>query len=116
MTVVAAMRLVRGEQHPPPLDNAAESARLSDEMNCIDRAIRQCDAELDELRADRSAAIARSLLEQHHRILQSKFRAAMALCQASTAERTLIVAMIRLATRCSRAFYSPEAGSSRCAR
>jgi hypothetical protein len=94
-SVSAAMRLVRGEKLPAPADSAAETTRLTDEMNVLAAAIRQVDGEFDQVREDRSAAVAHSLLEQYRSVLRSKFQAAMALCQASAAERAMIATMIQ---------------------
>lgn len=88
------LRLTRGEQLPEDPDSSGEAARLQREMSAIDAAMRLVDGQFDELRAERSADIARDLWEQHRSILQSKFQAAMALCAASAAERAMIAAMI----------------------
>jgi hypothetical protein len=92
--VLVGLRVMRGQKLPEASDSTGETTRLQREMNALAAAIRQTDGELDQLREDRSMAVARELLDQHRAVLRSKFQAAMALCQAAATERQLVVAMI----------------------
>jgi hypothetical protein len=93
-SVVAALRLLSGEKRPEPEDSAAETVRLTDELRVFETAMRQLDYELDEIREARSADVARRLWDQHREILLSKWKAAVALVQATATERQLIAQMI----------------------
>ena len=73
-----ALRIVAGETTAPEPDRAARLARLRNEAEIIDAALRAIVGMMDEVRADRSRAVAEALLPQHRAMLRSKLDAALA--------------------------------------
>ena len=93
--VAAAFRLLRGERLPARQDDPLERARLAREILQFEAAERETGRQLDELREERSAEIARQLLPQHREILRSKMDALLAVAAAAAAERQLLAEMIK---------------------
>jgi hypothetical protein len=93
--VATAFRLLRGERLQARQDDPEARTRLAREILQFEAAIRAVDRQLDELREERSAEIARQLLPQHREILRSKMDALLAVAAAASAERQLLSEMIQ---------------------
>jgi hypothetical protein len=92
--VAVGLKLAAGEILPAPRDEAAHKTQLRTELQQIRDALRLVNAQFDDLRATRSGELAEKLLPQQRAILRSKLDAALALCAACAAERSLIAEVL----------------------
>jgi hypothetical protein len=85
--ITRAIALLQGDAVAPPPDRAERIKRLREELAVIEPALGAVEAMLDDIRADRSRAVAEQLRPAQGQILRTIAEAATALSAAMDAER-----------------------------
>lgn len=87
--IAEALALIAGKPVRPPPDMAAQLAKLREDRDVIERAIRVQSEVVEDIRATKAYALAQRLADRNNALLIEHFRAAQELVRATAAVRAL---------------------------